>query len=77
MVCLHCGKTIGYEEKYCANCIDYLQATKVISYADLWKYKLSACGCIGCRFISTGEKCIDCTRNHKPAPPFVDCYEKS
>ena len=77
-VCKNCGKTIEYEEKYCTECIDFLDATRKISYADLWKYKLSNGGCIGCRSINGGDRrCEECTRSHTVSPPFTDNYEKS
>ncbi|MBP5578754.1 MAG: hypothetical protein J6X56_04635 [Ruminococcus sp.] len=76
--CKHCGTTIGYGETYCNNCIDFLAATEKFGYSELWKYKYSAGGCLGCDLIMTNKdsKCDDCIRSHTPAPPFIDNYTK-
>lgn len=76
-VCANCGKTVDYETKYCDVCLEYLEGVGRLTYADLWKYKHSAGGCIGCRFIIGGDRsCEDCVRSHTPQPPFKDNYVK-
>lgn len=76
--CLNCGKPVSYEEVYCQECVDYLASTDKLPYNLLWKYKLSDGGCIGCMHISTENGvCVNCTRDHVPAPPFKDYYDRS
>ena len=76
-ICANCGKKMEQDtNKYCPDCIEYLIATGKFTYADIWKYKTSDGGCIGCRYILGDPLCENCTRTHTPAPPFVDCYEK-
>lgn len=76
-VCANCGKTVDYGTKYCDICLDFLDGTGRLTYAELWKYRHSAGGCIGCRSISGGDRqCEDCLRSHMPTPPFIYNYTK-
>ena len=78
MKCRRCGSEINYEEKYCQSCIDFLAATDKLSYSELWKYKVSGGGCIGCISISGGDRnCENCTRSHTYEPPYQDLYRRS
>ena len=74
--CANCNKSIGFGERYCSECLDYLVGAGKLSYADTWKYVTSKGGCIGCRYILGDSRCENCIRTHTPAPPFMDYYEK-
>lgn len=77
MRCTNCGKELIENNKYCSECLEFLAATGKLGYADVWKYKTSRGGCIGCRYIlGENDKCSNCVRTHTYTVPFDDNYEK-
>lgn len=77
MRCANCNKELTDITKYCSECLDYLFNTGKLEYADVWKYKISGGGCIGCRyFLEDGDKCESCVRIHVQTIPLEDHYEK-